>query len=546
MVSEVWSDEDLVELHFVRAKEIDALVDQTILPEKQRYSDELHQGFTLRYPELVLEIVTGNHYPVKPLTFETTNNTLPRAVIDGLREELRQIVFDDEKPSLADEWRNRAECDNLESADFPMTALHLITATISRLKDFRADEKYWRNSKGLPPSLLSSDPKTLDHDAGTVDSILEILGKTPEQICALVPSEFKVLHIEKVIRRDLTREFNSQTHQIRAQLSSFSSAHLRKNIPIEQRSRLDTKKDMINHLLTPHLTFHGTQRHVIPSIVRNGFLLPGDLNPLDNTPNAIRCGSTYGRGIYSSPSAHFALSYSSNAASRTLPSLYDGLKLLVCATHMGVAARVSGLDNLRARDRPLEGATSHVGLSGMEYIVFHRAHILPCYVIHLDWGAHHGDYFAALPANPWTWVQRQRARNTHPRLSAQVLSPGDRQRAKEARGARAAKYLGFGFGPACGAALVVEEVGEVSEDEEDYGEFQRERVEEVRVAGGEGQGEGFWEWRDDGGVEEVVGGEGDEYTEARKARSLVYKVQWAEKMRRAKEKKERRKAEGRP
>ena len=33
MVSEIWSDEDLVELHFVRAKEIDALVDQAILPE---------------------------------------------------------------------------------------------------------------------------------------------------------------------------------------------------------------------------------------------------------------------------------------------------------------------------------------------------------------------------------------------------------------------------------------------------------------------------------------------------------------------------------
>lgn len=535
MVSEVWSDEDLVELHFVRAKEIDALVDQAILSEKQRYSDELHQGFTLRYPELVLEIVTGDHYPVKPLTFETTNSTLPRVVIDGLREELRQIVFDDEKPSLAEEWRNRAECDNLESADFPMTALHLITATISRLKDFRADEKYWRNSKGLPPSLI----KTLDHDSGTLDSILEILDKTPEQICALVPPEFKVLHIEKVIRRDLTRDFNSQTHQIRAQLSSFSSAHLRKNIPIKQRSRLDTKKEMINHLLTPHLTFHGTQRHVIPSIVRNGFLLPGDLNPLDNTSHAIRCGNTYGRGIYSSPSAHFALSYSSNAAARTLPSLYDGLKLLVCATLMGVAARVSSLDNLRARDQPLEGATSHVGLSGMEYIVFHRAHILPCYVIHLDWGRRHEEYFAALPANPWTWVQwrqQQRARNTHHRLSTQVLSPGDRQRAKEARVAKAAKYLGYGFGPASGAALVVEEVGEVSEDEEDYGEFQRERVEEVGVAGAEG--EGFWEWQDDGGVEEVEGGEGDEYTEARKARSLVNRVK------RAEEERERKKAKG--
>ena len=33
----------------------------------------------------------------------------------------------------------------------------------------------------------------------------------------------------------------------------------------------------------------------------------------------------------------------------------------------------------------MEGATSHVGLSKMEYILLDRAHILPCYVIHLDW-----------------------------------------------------------------------------------------------------------------------------------------------------------------
>lgn len=85
VASGIWSDEGLVELHFVRAKEIPALVDQAILPEKLRYSDELHEGFTLRYPELILEIVTGSHYLVKLLTFETTNNTLPRAVIDGLR-----------------------------------------------------------------------------------------------------------------------------------------------------------------------------------------------------------------------------------------------------------------------------------------------------------------------------------------------------------------------------------------------------------------------------------------------------------------------------
>ena len=375
------SEEDLVELEFVRAREIDAFVDQGILPETQRYNRDLHNGFTFDYPEMILEITTGKHYPVEPLSFEITNSTLPRIVIDALREELRQIILDDRKPSILEEWNHRAECNNLEPVGFLLTALRLVTASISRLQDFRAEAKYWRNSSGLPPSLLSSYAKALDNDIENQDSIFDLLGKTPEHICALVPSEFRVLHIEKVIRRDLARDFHSQSLRIRDQLTNFSANYLRKNIPAKHRHHLKSKEAMIDHLLQPHLTFHGTQRHVIPSIVRNGFLLPGDLNPLSNTEHGIRCGNTYGRGIYSSPSAHFALSYSDNDATVTDISKYNGLKLIVCATIMGVSAHVSSADSFRGRDQPVEGATSHVGFSKMEYIVFSRAQILPCMYI---------------------------------------------------------------------------------------------------------------------------------------------------------------------
>lgn len=376
MALDIWSEEDLIELEFVRAKEIDAFVDQAILPETQRYNSDLYNGFTFKYPEMILEITTGTQYPVEPPSFDVTNSTLPREVIGGLREELRQIVLDDRKSSILYEWNHRAESDSLEPVAFPFTALRLVTATISRLQGFRAEAKYWRNSDGLP-----SYAKSLTNDAGDQDSIFELLGKTPEHICALVPSEFKVLHIEKVVRGDLTKDFQSQTLRIRHQLNNFSNSHLRKTILFKDRSHLKSREAMIEHLLQPHLTFHGTQRYVIPSIVRNGFLLPGDLNPLSNNEHGIRCGNTYGRGIYSSPSAHFALSYSSNDATATDISKYDGLKLIVCATTMGVAANVSRADNFRGRDHPIEGATSHVGYSNMEYIVFNRAQILPCMYI---------------------------------------------------------------------------------------------------------------------------------------------------------------------
>ena len=541
MASELWSEEDLIELDYIRAKEIDALVDQNMLSEKCRYETDIHQNLVFKYPEMVLDLTTGPHYPAEPLSFEIVNSTLPRVIIDGLREELRQIVLDDERPDILEQWHQRAQRDTLEPVEFPMTALHLVTATVSRLKDFRMEQKYWRNASGLPPTLVSASAEAIDFDSGSRDSIFDMLGKTPENICNLVPSKFRVLHIEKIVRRDLTQEFQVEADKVRDRLQGFSTTHLRKCIQSNQRYRTKTKEAMIDYLVKPHLTFHGTQRHVVPSIVRHGFLLPGDLNPLNNSQHDIRCGNTYGRGIYSSPSADFALAYSSNDATVTDVSQYDGLKLIVCATTMGVSAQISSDDNWRTKDTPMEGATSHVGYSKMEYIVFDRAQILPCYVIHLDWDKDHEDYFKNLPQNPWTWVA-QRKNLTHPKLVTKVLGPGHKQRLKEAKIAKAAKYLGYGFGPASGIKLVIEEIAEVSEDEEDYGDYQRDRVDEA-AAGVEGKG--FWDWQEewqDEGFESGGDVTSNDYTEARQAKSHLNKIKYAEKVRKQEEERERKRA----
>ena len=280
---------------------------------------------------------------------------------------------------------------------------------------------------------------------------------------------------------------------------------------------------------------------MFPSIVRHGFLLPGDLNPLNNSQHGIRCGNTYGRGIYSSPSADFALAYSDNDATVTDVSQYEGLKLIVCATTMGIAAQISRYDNWHTNDKPMEGATSHVGFSGMEYIVFDRAQILSCYVIHLDWDKDHEDCFKNLPRNPRAWVAQQETR-THPKLVAKILGPGDKQSLKEAKIAKAAKYLGYGFGPASGFNLVIEEIAEVSEDEEDYGEYQRDRIDEV--AGGV-EGKDFWDWLEEWQDEGFDDGEdvtGNDYTEARQTKSLLNRIKYAEKLRKQEEERERKKA----
>lgn len=51
-------------------------------------------------------------------------------------------------------------------------------------------------------------------------------------------------------------------------------------------------------------------------------------------------------------------------------------------------------------------------------------------------------------------------------------SPWAKQAKKEALKAAASKWFPYGYGPATGSNFVVEDIGEVSDDEEEYGEFQ--------------------------------------------------------------------------
>lgn len=88
--------------------------------------------------------------------------------------------------------------------------------------------------------------------------------------------------------------------------------------------------------------------------------------------------------------------------SATQPDEYSGLKLIVCATIMGVSARLGYEDNWQEQSKPFPGANSHVDASRFQYIVFNRAQILPCYVIHLGWSRDNTRFFEDIPTNPQT------------------------------------------------------------------------------------------------------------------------------------------------
>lgn len=66
-------------------------------------------------------------------------------------------------------------------------------------------------------------------------------------------------------------------------------------------------------------------------------------------------------------------------------------------------------------------------------------------------------------------------------MNPQALAPGDKQRIKEALVAKASKYFSYGCGPVTGPKIIVEEAGEIDEDEEEYGEYQEERMDRAEA-----------------------------------------------------------------
>ncbi len=137
---------------------------------------------------------------------------------------------------------------------------------------------------GLNPSSIGGHDLANSH-----------LGKTPDQICAMVPEIFRILHIECVIRSDLSRAFLAKQVQLRKKMMGHPFDRLRANVPVKTRRELrkrggaKEKDSLADYLVNPHLTFHGTREDYVASIIRQRFLLP--------EAEDVRCGSTYGRGV---------------------------------------------------------------------------------------------------------------------------------------------------------------------------------------------------------------------------------------------------------
>ncbi|CCF34379.1 hypothetical protein CH063_06390 [Colletotrichum higginsianum] len=474
-----FSEENILQLSLLRDEETDALIDAGFLSDDHRLSSPMDGVLCFTHQELILQVTAGPHYPVTAPFFDLINLTLSRKDMDGLRATLRCVIEEAAETNCVEKWLDR---ENSTYGIFEATMVVLKMAqeadALVKAVRSRANQKADEKERIIP----HSDPyqKKAAQAITTNEMALKYLGKSAREICDTIPPDYRVLHAEYVIRRDLAARFDACRARLRKKLLRHHES-----LPscCANHTRLE---DKVEHLLRPRMTFHGTQRHLVPSIVRHGFLKPGSRVPKGgggggggggNDVHKVRCGSTYGCGIYSSPSAEFSLSYSNSRARPTSPTEYFGLKLIVCATIMGRAREMFRQDDWRTQSQPYKDADSHVANRELEYIVFDPAQIIPIYVLHLDWGADNAKYFEHLPMNPSQWKPRVSAANNMINANEGLDSAyaGERQRAKQAVFAKAAKYFPYGYGPATGGRFVVEEVGEVSEDEEDYGAYQAMR-----------------------------------------------------------------------
>ena len=435
-------------------------------------------GWIFELEDLVLDV---ENIGVDPIHVRVTTLTMPRAYVDPLRQRLRRIV------SGPIETRH-------DMLGFATILLRLVEEAVIFIQawekaDLRKKQKTKMEPRGWDPlqiNQVSAIQNLYWNDRGadldTVDTSGEaLLGRSIKKICEQIPEGFRILHVEYVLRQDLASRFLKRQGEMIEEVREMSYQRLRECVDpslIPHRSSLDNKKDLAREICKTRVSFHGTKLHDVRSIVRWGFVKPGE-KAGENTVG-MAYGSSFGVGVYSSPEPEFSLMYSQKrnwGYGRIAPDQLPGIRLIVCAVLMGRALQVRRSGTRRTTEIADRTAHSHVSQNSYEWVVFNPAQIIPCYVIHLDLGVEWARVaLRDTPENPNDWKKRKDPRE-NPRIKNQDLWPAEAEEVKQAKRAVAAKWFPFGYGTAKGTSFVIEEIGEVDEDEEIYGEYQAERQE---------------------------------------------------------------------
>ncbi|KAF2464369.1 uncharacterized protein BDR25DRAFT_381508 [Lindgomyces ingoldianus] len=495
------------DVHKTGARTILGIIDRNLPKELLWRSHVLLGTYKFGFEELQLCVKVDLANASRPIMTHVDNYfEMARRNIDGIRDSLRQSVTEE-----------LTVCgDSLTAFSAGLIVLRLLEETTSYIREYRkfggaaagkSTGKYWdlNTTTNIAP-LLDHKLGMLGVDLDTVQgAATSILGKTPSQICNDILPDWRILHCENILRNDLRTKFLQYQAELRRELMALDVEHLKACVPRQhQRAKgegTSAKEQIIEYLTKPRIAFHGTRREVVPCIVQHGFLKPGSPHPLTKKPLSIVNGAAYGQGIYCSPEAWYAFLYSSGQETALVE--LPGRKLLVCAVITGRTAMVTQGCNWWDKSKPFPGADSNVNPSGLAYILFNNAQILPCYVLHLDWAQKNQDAV-------WDYVSQISNHRTGKRSVPEpngLMFSGDKARQKQELIAKGMKFFAYGFGPVSRKKLVIEDVAEIDDHEEEYGEYQAKRIEiQSRNAN-------FWDWGKLDGESAL-----DEYAEARKAK----------------------------
>jgi hypothetical protein len=312
------------------------LLDSHISNKVIRWNCYRDIGWVFELEDMVLDV---ENVGTETFTVRATSGSMPRVYINPLRQELRQLL------STA-----------LKSQEgilgFAVTLLQLVETAVIHVHEWKYREEGEVQSRGWDPKKVSEEdifenPFGVNLDM-VDDSAFHLLGKSVKELWESFEDDgFRVLHVENGLRNDLVKAFQKRQSKMLEQVTQCSYKQLRPCVSqetIKYGSSMDNRDDLARQLCQPRPSFHGTDRCNIPSIVRLGFDLPGQ--KVGDRTVGIAFGSSFGRGIYTSPNVEYALVYSEWSEKKYTygkirSSHLPGLRLIICVILMGRTLQVT-------------------------------------------------------------------------------------------------------------------------------------------------------------------------------------------------------------
>ncbi|KAF2119013.1 hypothetical protein BDV96DRAFT_643173 [Lophiotrema nucula] len=222
--------------------------------------------FKVGFKEVEMTVQFDFNNPITPIQclLIDYDNQMPRKVVQSLGYMLHRTMF-------AELAKKDGPWNIIEAG---LTTVRLLGSLTVFLRDYR-DIGNGHQPTGVltTPTVNARNPDqmapTVNLNAGLA---AKLLGKHPEEIFKddILP-HWRLQDCENVMRSDLTRRFLNYQRQIRERVSNLDFGELRATVPYQFRRSgqgLASREQLVEYLVKPHITFHGTSTKNVASIVK--------------------------------------------------------------------------------------------------------------------------------------------------------------------------------------------------------------------------------------------------------------------------------------